>query len=201
MNGRGHLHGDMTLSELPPSASSTLRSVPTGQSLQHSHHDLFAQERDDENESYTRGASHERSLSRPQSLATLPPQSVGFPSPPGSAPASPRASSIIPAPATARRFPSLHLGMLTSNPPLSAACAALLVGLISPAHTAFFGRKAVLHQTLTKSFVDIGALFSALQAFGLGGKLKSNRCVECSFPASSYSADANFSHSLHPISQ
>ncbi|CAE6420265.1 unnamed protein product [Rhizoctonia solani] len=59
------------------------------------------------------------------------------------------------------------------NPPLIAAIVALVFGLVSPLHHAFFGKGEPLNATVTQSVDYLGKLYTALQMFVLGSKLRS----------------------------
>ncbi|CAE6535843.1 unnamed protein product [Rhizoctonia solani] len=59
------------------------------------------------------------------------------------------------------------------NPPLIAAIVAVTFGLISPLHHAFFNKGQPLGATVTQSIDYLGKLYTALQMFVLGSKLRS----------------------------
>ncbi|KAH7341141.1 auxin efflux carrier [Rhizoctonia solani] len=59
------------------------------------------------------------------------------------------------------------------NPPLIAAIIAIAFGLISPLHYAFFKKGEPLNATVTTSVDYLGKLYTALQMFVLGSKLRS----------------------------
>ncbi|CAE7104192.1 unnamed protein product [Rhizoctonia solani] len=59
------------------------------------------------------------------------------------------------------------------NPPLLAAIVAISFGVIPPLHHAFFKKGEPLNATLTQSVDYLGKLYTALQMFVLGSKLRS----------------------------
>ncbi|CAE6486246.1 unnamed protein product [Rhizoctonia solani] len=59
------------------------------------------------------------------------------------------------------------------NPPLIAAIVAIVFGLIPPLHHAFFEKGEPLNATVTQSVNYLGKLYTALQIFVLGSKLRS----------------------------
>ncbi|CAE6414211.1 unnamed protein product [Rhizoctonia solani] len=59
------------------------------------------------------------------------------------------------------------------NPPLIAAIVAIIFGLISPLHHAFFKKGEPLNATVITSVDYLGKLYTALQMFVLGSKLRS----------------------------
>ncbi|KAF8744331.1 Membrane transport protein, partial [Rhizoctonia solani] len=59
------------------------------------------------------------------------------------------------------------------NPPLVAAAIAIVFGLISPLRHAFFSKGEPLNATITQSVNYLGKLYTALQMFVLGSKLRS----------------------------
>ncbi|CAE6493441.1 unnamed protein product [Rhizoctonia solani] len=59
------------------------------------------------------------------------------------------------------------------NPPLIAAVVAIIFGVISPLHHAFFKKGEPLNATVIQSIDYLGKLYTALQMFVLGSKLRS----------------------------
>lgn len=59
------------------------------------------------------------------------------------------------------------------NPPLVAAILAVLFGITPPIRHLFFGKGTVLNATVTQSADYLGKLYTALQIFVLGSKLRS----------------------------
>lgn len=59
------------------------------------------------------------------------------------------------------------------NPPLIAAIIAMIFGLISPLHHAFFKKGEPLNASVIQSIDYLGKLYTALQMFVLGSKLRS----------------------------